>query len=171
MRYFLDTEFIEDGSTIDLISVGIASEDGRYYYAVSSEYDRAKAEAHPFVSDYVLPGLAGSTPVPRDAILDGILSFIGDDPKPEFWGDYCSYDWVALCQLFGTMQDLPHSFPKFCNDLQNLRLLFGIPCEKLPVIVNTPHNAIIDAVQAKMLFHYMRTYINQNYPGQFEGLL
>lgn len=33
MRYFLDTEFIEDGKTIDLISIGIVCEDGREYYA------------------------------------------------------------------------------------------------------------------------------------------
>lgn len=26
MRYFLDTEFIEDGKTIDLISIGIVSD-------------------------------------------------------------------------------------------------------------------------------------------------
>ncbi len=29
MRYFLDTEFYEDGKTIDLISIGIVAEDGR----------------------------------------------------------------------------------------------------------------------------------------------
>jgi hypothetical protein len=29
MRYWLDTEFIEDGKTIDLISIGIVAEDGR----------------------------------------------------------------------------------------------------------------------------------------------
>jgi hypothetical protein len=33
MKYWLDTEFIEDGKTIDLISIGIVSEDGREYYA------------------------------------------------------------------------------------------------------------------------------------------
>ena len=29
MRYFYDTEFIDDGRTIDLISIGVAAEDGR----------------------------------------------------------------------------------------------------------------------------------------------
>lgn len=33
MKYFLDTEFHEDGKTIDLISIGIVAEDGREYYA------------------------------------------------------------------------------------------------------------------------------------------
>lgn len=35
MRYFYDTEFLEDGETIELISIGIIAEDGRTYYAVS----------------------------------------------------------------------------------------------------------------------------------------
>lgn len=35
MRYWYDTEFLEDGRTIDLISIGIVAEDGREYYAVN----------------------------------------------------------------------------------------------------------------------------------------
>ena len=38
MKYFYDTEFIEDGSTIELISIGVVAEDGREYYAVSVSY-------------------------------------------------------------------------------------------------------------------------------------
>lgn len=37
MRFWYDTEFIEDGKTIDLISIGIVAEDGREYYAVVEE--------------------------------------------------------------------------------------------------------------------------------------
>jgi hypothetical protein len=43
MRYWYDTEFIEDGKTIDLISIGIVAEDGREYYAQSVEFDHRKA--------------------------------------------------------------------------------------------------------------------------------
>jgi hypothetical protein len=39
MRYWLDTEFIEDGHTIDLISIGIVAEDGRELYAENMECD------------------------------------------------------------------------------------------------------------------------------------
>lgn len=35
--YCYDTEFLEDGHTIELISIGIVCEDGREYYAVNSE--------------------------------------------------------------------------------------------------------------------------------------
>jgi len=36
-RYFYDTEFLENGRTIELISIGIVSEDGEAYYAVNAE--------------------------------------------------------------------------------------------------------------------------------------
>ncbi|MBA3574969.1 MAG: 3'-5' exoribonuclease, partial [Pseudonocardiales bacterium] len=33
MRFFYDCEFIEDGLTIDLVSIGVVDEDGREFYA------------------------------------------------------------------------------------------------------------------------------------------
>lgn len=53
MKYFIDTEFIEGFHKplfgkkrhfIDLISIGIVSEDGREYYAVSNEYNSNDAD-------------------------------------------------------------------------------------------------------------------------------
>ena len=41
LRYFYDCEFIEDGSTIELVSIGFVDEDGREFYAVSTEFDPA----------------------------------------------------------------------------------------------------------------------------------
>ena len=41
-RYFYDTEFIEDGTTIDLVSIGIVDEAGREFYAVSTEFDERR---------------------------------------------------------------------------------------------------------------------------------
>lgn len=37
MKYFYDCEFLEDGRTIEPISIGIVTEDGREYYAVFEE--------------------------------------------------------------------------------------------------------------------------------------
>ncbi len=36
MKIFYDAEFIEDGVTIDLISIAMVAEDGRELYAVAS---------------------------------------------------------------------------------------------------------------------------------------
>ena len=43
MRFFYDCEFIEDGTTIDLVSIGVVGEDGREFYAVSTGFDPEKA--------------------------------------------------------------------------------------------------------------------------------
>ena len=43
MRYWFDTEFIEDGKTIDLISIGIVAENGSEYYAINYDCDFSKA--------------------------------------------------------------------------------------------------------------------------------
>lgn len=39
-------------------------------------------------------------------------------PKVELIGWYSAYDHVVLCQLFGTMMDLPKGFPMFTTDLK-----------------------------------------------------
>lgn len=52
MKYFIDTEFLEGSQkrplgktlpTIDLISIGIVSEDGREYYAISKDFNLKEA--------------------------------------------------------------------------------------------------------------------------------
>src|SRR6266702_8931694 len=55
MLYFMDSEFIEDGKTIGLISIGIVSSDGRELYAQSMEFDASKANE--WVAEHVLEKL------------------------------------------------------------------------------------------------------------------
>lgn len=55
MRYFYDTEFIDNGRIIDLISIGVVAEDGREFYAVSTEFDPESAGR--WVRHNVLPKL------------------------------------------------------------------------------------------------------------------
>ena len=91
MKIFFDTEFIEDGKTIDLISIGLVREDGATYYAEAAECDRSRA--HEWVVENVFPHLRGLVK-PRAQIADEIVDFVGE--KPEFWAYYADYDWVAL---------------------------------------------------------------------------
>ena len=39
MRFYYDLEFGDTASVVSLVSVGVVAEDGREYYAVSSEFD------------------------------------------------------------------------------------------------------------------------------------
>jgi len=55
VRCFVDTEFYEDGNTIDLISIGAVRSDGAEFYAVSTE---AKLDrVSPWVREHVLTQL------------------------------------------------------------------------------------------------------------------
>ena len=57
MRYWYDCEFLEDGRTIDLISIGIVAEDGREYYAVNNEVNWRRVADHPSLMENVVPHL------------------------------------------------------------------------------------------------------------------
>jgi hypothetical protein len=158
LRYYLDTEFYEDGRTIDLISIAIVCEDGREFYAVSKE-----AELHrvsPWVRDNVLPHLPpyhNPLWMRRGEIRDAIQEFMSPDPfaigrpfaaldvrpKPRVWAYYADYDWVVFCQLFGTMMNLPAYMPKYCMDLKQLAVSKGDP--ELPKQDSGKHDALADA--------------------------
>lgn len=56
-RFFYDTEFIEDGRTIDLISIGLVAEDGREYYAVNRDMPVKQISRHEWLMANVVPGL------------------------------------------------------------------------------------------------------------------
>lgn len=149
MKIWFDTEFIEDGKTIDLISLGAVSEDGTSFYAHSSEYDVSKAS--PWVRENVLPHVADLAPVSRARIAADFLKFCGG--KPEFWAYFADYDWVALCQLYGTMMDLPSGWPMYCRDVKQLCDQLGNP--QLPAQLSTEHNALADAHWTKEAHEYL----------------
>lgn len=149
MKYWFDTEFIEDGKTIDLVSIGIVSEDGREYYAESSECDLSRA--NDWVKKNVITQLTGLSKS-RDEIRTDILSFVGRE-EPEFWAWYASYDWVVLCQLFGTMMDLPKGWPMYCNDAKQLAEHIGNP--KLPKQEAGEHHALADARHNKACWNFL----------------
>jgi len=140
MRYFLDTEFSEKPNTIELISIGIYSEDGRSLYCVSSEFNESGCSE--WVMENVVQHLAG----PRHTLAEiarFVLDFIGGDDAPEFWAYYGDYDWVVFCWLFGRMIDLPEGWPKYCRDLKQWCDELGNP--KLPEQYTAEHNALNDA--------------------------
>lgn len=150
MKIWFDTEFIEDGKTIDLISIGIVREDTRAYYAESNDCDLSKAS--PWVKYNVLPHLQGSAYIlSRNAIARDIIGFVGE--KPEFWGYYADYDWVVLCQLFGTMMDLPRGWPMYCRDIKQLCDSLGNP--RLPEQGKGEHHALADARWNKQAYEFL----------------
>ena len=69
MKYFHDTEFLEDGRTIELISIGIVCDDGREYYAVNADLPMDKIREH----DWLLRNVMPSLPLTNRAALNKYL--------------------------------------------------------------------------------------------------
>ena len=155
MKYFFDTEFIEDGVTIDLLSIGVVCEDGREFYAQNADADLDRASE--WVRDNVFPGLRDATDeqiLHKTEIADALVNFVNKDRyEAEFWAYYGDYDWVVLCQLFGTMMDLPHGWPMFAMDVKQLCVSLGNP--RLPEQSSAEHNALNDARWTKEAFEFL----------------
>jgi hypothetical protein len=145
-RYVYDTEFIEDGTTIELVSIGVVSEDGgREYYAVSTEHDPSKAIK--WVRDNVLdqlPPPASPRWRSRAQIRAELLEFLtAGAGEIELWAWYGAYDHVALCQLWGDMRSLPRALPRFTRDLR--QRWDDVGCPPLPPEPANAHDALVDA--------------------------
>lgn len=164
MRYWFDTEFIEDGKTIDLLSIGIVAADGRALYVTSADADLSKAS--PWVKENVIPRLntvsskaSVGLNLSRAEIARELLDFVcngtaKDGEKPEFWAYYADYDWVVLCQLFGTMMDLPKGWPMYCRDVKQLCDSLGNP--PLPEQGKGEHHALADAIWTKEAWEFLQ---------------
>jgi hypothetical protein len=77
IRYWYDTEFLETGSSIDLISIGIVSSDGRELYAVNREINDGglygKIRRHAWLMDNVVRHLPMQPDLFRTVPTDGPL--------------------------------------------------------------------------------------------------
>lgn len=179
-KYFLDTEFIENGTTIDLLSIGIVCEDGRTFYRQNLEANFRNASdwvwrnVFPHLQHFNMQGGRSCQPSTsgmgdklsmchplecpwrnKPQIRDGVIDFMDIEKygKPEVWGYYADYDWVAFCQLFGTMMNLPKGFPMFCMDLKQLCASVGDP--EMPTFGTGIHNALSDAIEIQKRYEWI----------------
>jgi hypothetical protein len=157
-RWFLDTEFHEDGKTIDLISVAIVSEGGEEHAWVSSEFDEERCSD--WVKANVLPHLPDrATWAPRATIATELARVVlASGEKPQFWGYFADYDWVAIAQLYGRMIDLPDGFPFFCFDLKQSMVTMGVTKAMLPEQSGVEHSAIEDARWIREAWLYLKDW-------------
>ena len=195
MKYSIDTEFIESGKTIDLVSIGIVAEDGREVYMQSVEFNPDKASEwvkenvlnrleeclqanitvdsrQPYtnhihyhrhgqctfknLSKHIIGTHANCPWRTREQIKNEIAAFMDIEKygKPELIGWCAGYDFVAFCQLFGTMMDLPAGYPHYIKDFQQVLDDRGIPDDELPPQEEGLHNALADARHLAKLWGY-----------------
>ncbi|WKD58978.1 polyadenylate-specific 3'-exoribonuclease AS [Corynebacterium caspium] len=152
MRFFYDTEFIEDGRTIELVSIGVIAEDGREYYAVSAEFDPQLANN--WVRQNVLdklPNPSASVWKSKAQIREELIEFLTTpsdssdkySPGVELWAWVAGYDHVVLAQLWGDMSALPRIIPRYTRELKQYWEMAGQP--ELPRGPVGSHDALVDA--------------------------
>ncbi len=201
LKVFFDCEFIEGFHKplfgkrrhfIDLISIGMITEDGREYHAVSNEYKYSDAsdwvrenvirKEYNNLSDDVKE-LCSETDFhlfvgkSNAQIAEEIVKFVGGyyfykapcsgcgeyrvDHEVEFLTYFGAYDWVLMCSLFGTMENLPKGFPYYSTDIKQMMDHAGLSAEwkdeKCPEPSNA-HMALVDAIENKKLFHAIQSH-------------
>ncbi len=143
MRYFIATEHKSHGYFLDLISIAIVAEDGREYYAASSDFIRATASYR--VQKHVLPALPDRSS-PQWKTLHQIRTDLNDffcgDSFPEFWGSSSAFDFVLFVQLWGSLDSLPDHFPRICYDLQQY---MDFRCQFAPDLKLTNRHSLLTA--------------------------
>jgi len=186
VKYFYDTEFLEDGRTIDLISIGIVAEDGREYYAVSDKVTHGKLEKRVRKHEWLMANVVPSLPQPhgdwnlhmperwlfnyhapevkpRAQIAAEVEAFLLAADQPELWADYGAYDHVVLCQLWGPMVVLPDGLPMFTCDIQQEARRLGVAWDVLPKQAEGNHNALADARHNRVKFDFLRLRAQANH--------
>jgi hypothetical protein len=174
MKVWYDTEFVERGPQlpIQLVSIGMVREDGDTLYLINADC-LSNVARHPWLSVNVMPHLPAKGAVNEilewdrehedfdrvltfDAIGPIVLEFLRDAPDLELWGYYSAYDHVALCQLFGSMADLPAGIPMYTNDLMQEWSRLGAPDVRAPQY--DEHHALSDAIWTKDLHERLEAW-------------
>jgi hypothetical protein len=173
MRAYFDTEFLEDGKTIEFISIGVVREDGKTFYSVTNNgVTLNRAMKHPWLRNNVLNSLPltfGSGNGwewnfehpdhkfvrSRDETRNELRKFLLDTPNLELWSWFGAYDHVVLAQIFGTMMDLPNGIPMWTNDLRQELHRLGNP--RYPEQLEGAHNALEDAKWHMTLGKYLES--------------
>lgn len=159
-KHFIDTEFIEHAGGIQLLSLGIYSENGKTFYGENVDHDPSLADS--WVQSNVLPLLwknggnieksdyfcIGNEKTIGKHVLDYLVRECDNDTDPVFYAYFAAYDWVVFARLFGRLIEKPDHFPMWVVDLKQMMWERGLTKEWKRAQCPDPegeHNALVDA--------------------------
>lgn len=188
-RFFYDTEFHEDGRTIDLLSFGMVCDTStEEFYHVNLDANWVAA----FNNDWIRTNVMNSIPhaiypmpsgidveltegypvaITRQSMAMELVNYVESNLPanhvPEFWAYYGDYDHVAMAQMYGRMLDLPAFFPMYTMDIKQLAIMKGVSGEPINSEGSEliQHNALGDARHNREMFRYL---ISNDIPMQEE---
>lgn len=170
-RIWYDWEFIDNGTTIEPISIGMVDDTGGQLLLFNGDLWPAAIAAHPWLKENVLPHLPiyeargewfwdlGDSRVQTHAgMADLVRRWITKGGEAELWGYYPSYDHVTLAQLWGPMKDLPNGVPMVTFDVQQEWVRLGRPDGVKPPEPKNAHDALVDADWTRLFWETCRSY-------------
>jgi hypothetical protein len=145
---------------MELVSIGIAREDGAEMYAINQEC-LSNVMRHPWLATTAVPHLPIRSDDPfifewnkehqeyqhvlaLDRLIAEVLQFITEADKPDLWAYYGAFKHVVLSQLFGSMAERPSRVPMFTHELQQLAEE-RVDLMPLPPAPENTHHAMADA--------------------------
>jgi len=173
MKFYLDTEFLEEPGSIDLISIGIVAETGETLYLENLDFELSRLDGNDWMQKNVVPGLKYLGKFEDETMSVTSLDLTGFayhadiglhiqrwirivqkehfdySQEIQFRAYYADYDWVVFAWLYGKMIDLPKEFPMYCYDLKqklvDLNLTSDWVKQNVPQDEGAEHNALEDA--------------------------
>ena len=171
-RYVYDTEFVETGREVFLISFGMVCEDGREYYAINSHMPVDKVANDPFLMENVVPFLPTTGTVtgqngtlfqldflhvdvrPPSQIASEVLNFLAaGEHEPELWANYSAHDHVLFSRLWGDFKHRPGIVPMRTNDIAQEAITWQ--ASGMPVQRRDNHHALADARHGLQLLRFI----------------
>jgi len=160
-----DFEFLEEQYSLRPISIGLAAEDGRKYYAVYRNLPQAEVWDHIWLRNNVVPQLPLREDKPLDGwrtgwldvyhedvkhhddIAAGVKQFINETPRPTFVGNCDACDFTLLGWLFGNFvsKNRPGKMKFWSADIQQWAWHLGINDDAYPKQADIEHHALNDA--------------------------
>ncbi len=151
-KLFFDTEFTGLHQNTTLVSLGIVSEKGDFFYAEFTDYDKSQIDEwlqtniidKLVLTEKLVRGLdpfnESKLSVWTDNRLDNSIQTIGDTKhvaeelkkwlsqfeQVEMWSDCLAYDWVLFNQIFGHAFNIPSNVYYIPFDICTLFKIKGI---------------------------------------------
>lgn len=163
MKYFIDTEFNQEGPDVELITLGIVREDEQKFYAFNTDINLT------LLDDWLQKNVVANLRLdeafhgtPKD-IKEKLFEWLQEDKTPwEFWGYYADYDWFLLTRLWGSFLKLPDKLPYLCYDVRQYMKHVGM--NDMPSHKGTLHNALDDAEWTRRGFEKVRAATRDLWP-------
>jgi len=179
----MDWEFIEDGVTIEPISIGLSASDGRELYLINRDVNMDRMMEH----NWLNPNVTRYLPVKKDGqgwtwdddhgddrivskseMRARILDFFRKTASPRTWAWWAAHDQVTLGNLFGSFIQMPMGIPQRCNDVAQEveRLGIGLMPSQSH---ETQHHALYDARFVLVQLEWTREVERQTLAKRFQA--